>query len=237
MKIVSLIIFVFSTHFLIAQSSQIRHLEIGASALFWTPTAEHMRANNSLMKITSQNYYSSPDAFVSGYGSCLAPKIHINYYFKNYLGISFSFNYLSIQNHLEFSNVYSITGNTAKFYNEAKIFNLQLGYTGQTRDFRRIHIYYGVGFNYTPSYTLSQNMEHGNKLPSYKASSWAFGVYVNAGVQVKIIKQLYFVMGFEYSYIPHTLSYKSSLNSVFDTKTNLGGIAGQIGFSYKFLNY
>ena len=237
MKIVGLIIFVFSVHFLVAQSSQIRHLDIGASALFWTPTAEHMRATNSLMKITSPNYYSSPDAFVSGYGSCLAPKIHINYYFKNYLGISISFNYLSIQNYLEFPNANSIIGDTIKFYNEAKIFNLQLGYAGQTKDFGRIHIYYGAGINYIPSYTLSDNIEHGDEQPKYTASSWAFGAYINAGVQVNILKQLYFIMGFEYSYIPHTLSYKSSPNSVYKEKTNLGGIAGQIGLSYKFINY
>ena len=237
MRIVSLILFIFSSQFLVAQSTQLKHLEVGASALFWTPTAEHMRATNSLMKITNPNHYSSPDAFVSGYGPCIAPKIHINYYFKNYLGISFSFNYMSIQNHLEFPSVYSTTGNTAKFYNEAKIFNLQLGYAGQTRGFGRIHIYYGTGMSYIPSYILNLNIENGNGFPSYKASSWAFGAYINTGMQVQIVKQLYFVMGFEYSYIPHTLSYKSSLNSVFDTKTNLGGIAGQIGFSYKFLKY
>ena len=236
-KTLTIFLFVLLSSSLFAQSEKINHLEIGVNALFWTPTAEYMRANNSLMKITNPNHYSSPDAFVIGYGPCIAPKIHINYYFKNYLGVSFTFNYLNIQNHLEFPNVYSINGNNAKFYNEAKIFNLQLGYAGQTRGFGRIHIYYGTGFNYTPSYTLSENMEHGNEYASYKASSWAFGAYINTGMQVKIVKQLYFIMGFEYSFIPHTLSYKSSLNSVFDIETNLGGIAGQIGLSYKLINY
>jgi outer membrane protein W len=237
MKAITLLFFILITANVFAQSEKINHLEIGASALFWTPTAEHMRAKNTLMKLTNPNYYSSPDASVNGYGPCIAPKIHINYYFKNYLGISFGFNYLSIENHLEFPKPSSIAIDTSKFYNEAKIFNLQLGYAGQTNDFGRIHIYYGAGINYTPSYTLNLNMEYGDEFPSYEDNSWAFGAYINAGMQVKIVKQLYFIMGFEYSYIPHTLSYKSSIDSMVDIETNLGGIAGQIGLSYKLLNY
>ena len=238
MKAITLIFFILITANVFAQSEKINHLEIGASALFWTPTAEHMRAKNTLMKLTNPNYYSSPDASVNGYGPCIAPKIHINYYFKNYLGISFGFNYLSIENHLEFLDARFMAGDRdVKLSNDAKIVNLQLGYAGQTNDFGRIHIYYVGGVNYTPSYTLNKNIDRVNEQPAYKASSWALGVYFNAGMQVKIVKQLYFIMGFEYSYIPHTLSYKSSIDSMADIETNLGGIAGQIGLSYKLLNY
>jgi len=237
MKTLTLLLFILITANVFAQSQKINHIEIGASALFWSPTAEHMRANTSLMKITAPNYYPSYDASVMGFGPCIAPKIHINYYFKNYLGIGFGFNYLSIENHIEYPKPSFNGVDTNKFYNEAKIFNLQLGFAGQTSNFGRIHIYYRAGINYTPSYTLNLNMENADEFPSYEDNSWGFGAYINAGMQVRIVKQLYFIMGFEYSYIPHTLSYKSSIDSLFDIKTNLGGIAGQIGLSYKLIKY
>ena len=149
------------------------------------------------------------------------------------------FNYLSIQNYLEFTDTNTlVTGAINRFHNEAKILNLQLGYAGQTNNFARIHIYYGAGINLTPFYSLKLNTEsNNNELPSYTAEDWAFGAYINAGMQVKIYQYMYFIMGLEYSYIPHTLKYTSSIGTIHDKKTDLGGIAGQIGLAFKFLNY
>ncbi len=222
-----------------SQENNIKHFEISVSALFWTPTSTHMKATNSLMSIIPPDSYTSSDADVIGYGSCIAPKIQTNYFFKNYLGLSFGLNYLSIQNYLEFTDASTpITGETNKFHNEAKILNLQLGYAGQTNDYARIHIYYGAGVNYTPYYSLKHNTEiNTNEFPSYSAEAWAIGAYINAGMQIKIFPFIYFTMGLEYSYIPHTLKYTSFGATDHEEKTDLGGIAGQIGLSFKFLNY
>ncbi len=232
-------LFIFIASTLFAQSEKSKRLEIGVNALFWTPYDSHMKATNTLLEADSKTSYIKPMPYFDGYGSCIAPSFHINYYFKNYLGISLGFDYLHIINHLEFEDAASIaSGETNVFHNEAKIFNIKLGYTGQSKDTSVIHIYYGVGFNFTPSYSLLYGQQHYFEQPAYTTQDIAFGLYVNAGIQIRLFRFTYLSMGMEYTYIPkNTLYIASSGTSQFEEKTNLGGIAGQLGIVVKFLNY
>jgi outer membrane protein W len=238
MKTVTLLLFILITAKLFAQSQKINHLEIGASALFWTPTAEHMRATNTLIRAQSETTYIGPIPNLQGYGSCIAPSFHLKYYFKNFLGISFGFNYLSLINDLEYYESSTQTsGVFHTFHNEAQIYNLKLGYAGQSRDYTLIHLYYGIGLNYTP-YLLEQNTVPNfmEQLP-YSAQDYAFGLYINSGMQIKLFKFTYLNLGMEYTYIPKTIHYKAISKYEHEVKTNLGGIAGQVGIAVKFLNY
>jgi hypothetical protein len=239
MKAITLLFFFLITANVFAQSEKINHLEIGVQALFWTPTDKHMKASNTLLETDSKTAYTKPMPYFDGYGSCLAPSFHINYYFKDYLGISLGFDYLHIINHLEFEDASSLyTGETNVFHNEAKIYNIKLGYVGQTNDTSVIHIYYGLGLNFSPSYSLFYGQQHYYEQPAYTAKDIAFGLYINAGIQIQLFKFTYLSMGMEYSYIPENVLYiASSYTSQFEEKTNLGGIAGQLGIVVKLLNY
>ena len=232
MKAVTLLLFILITANMFAQSQKINHLEIGASALFWSPSAEHMRAINTLLEADLQNAHNDPIPDLAGFGSCIAPSFYLNYYFKNFLGISVGFDYLVLINHLEYDDAFTqYTGRVNTFHNEAHISNLKLGYAGQSRDYSLIHLYYGIGFNYTPYLLELNTAQNRYEQPSYSAQGYAVGLYINSGMQIKLFKFTYLNFGMEYTYIPETVQYP------YEVKTNLGGIAGQVGIAVKFLNY
>jgi len=237
-KTLTILFFTFIPFAALAQIQKIDHLEIGAGALVWTPTSEHMRATNTLIRAHSQSPYINAIPNLQGYGSCIAPSFHINYYFKSFLGISLGFDYLSLVNHLEYHDSYNqASGKTNTFHNEAHIYNLKLGYAGQSRDYSLIHIYYGLGLNFTPCSLKLNTTTNSLEGPAYSAQAYAFGLYINSGIHIKLFKSTYLNLGMEYTYIPKTIQYSALSKSEFEVKTNLGGVAGQLGIAVKFLNY
>ncbi|MCK5857186.1 MAG: outer membrane beta-barrel protein [Bacteroidales bacterium] len=219
-----------------AQTNQLRHIEIGVSSLFWTPTAEHMKANNSLLDASIPNGYYDPFPNSAGYGQGVAPAMHVCYYFKNYLGAYLGFNYLSLTNHLEYpTKTYLMTGDLNVFHNEAQIINLKIGYAGQTKRESRVNMFFGAGLNYIPSYSMNLNTETNFfEQPTYEAKGNSFGFYVNSGLKIQLIKSISLNIGIEYTNNIKTLKYIGAPHSGFEKKTNLGGIAGQIGLSFNF---
>jgi len=238
-KSIITILFIFIASTLFAQSEKSSHLEIGVNALFWTPYDNHMKASNTLIRAHLQSPYINAIPNLQGYGSCVTPSYHLNYYFKNFLGISLGFNYLTLINHLEYHDSFNSTsGRLFTFHNEAHIYNIKLGYAGQSRKHSLIHLYYGIGLNYTPSYLLELNTTTNFLEQSvFTAHDFAFGLYVNSGLQIKLFKFTYLNLGMEYTYIPKNVQYSAPPNNELEVKTNLGGIAGQLGIAIKFLNY
>ena len=237
-KTLTIFLFVLVSFSVLAQNQNINHLEIGANALFWTPTAEHLQASNTLIRAHSQSPYINAIPNLQGYGACIAPSFHINYYFQNFLGVSLGFDYLNLVNHLEYYDSYNqASGDVNTFHNEAQIFNLKLGYAGQSLDYSLIHLYYGIGLNYT-HYLLELNTTPNiiEQRP-YSAHNFAFGLYINSGMQIKLFKFIYLNLGMEYTYIPKTVQYSALPKGEFEVKTNLGGVAGQLGIAIKLLNY
>ncbi len=237
-KTLTIFFFVLISISVFAQSEKFNHLEIGASALFWTPTAEHIQASNTLIRAHSQSPYINAIPNLQGYGACIAPSFHINYFFKSFLGLSLGFDYLSLVNHLEYYDSYNQpSGIINTFHNEAQIFNLKLGYAGQSRDYSLIHLYYGIGLNYTPYHLELNTTPNFLEQRAYSAHDYAFGLYINSGMQIKLFKFIYLNLGIEYTYIPTTVHYKTSSKSELEVKTNLGGVAGKLGIAVKLLNY
>ena len=218
----------------------LRHLNIEISTLFWSPTDANIQKSNSLVGTMPYNYSTNYMPTLYGYGSCIAPAMHINYFFRNFLGIRTGFNYLHILNSVEYKGqTYSQTGSLDKTQNEARIINLKLGYIGQTKNKALIHLYYGIGFNFIPSYLFDMSYPNFIESPDYNAKGNAIGFYIESGMKIKIYRFVYFNLGMEYSYTPTTLKYYDNYENLksFEQKSNLGGVAANIGLSFNFIKY
>ena len=214
-----------------AQTEKFKHFEIDASVNFWTPSASHLKATNTFTQFKiDDNYYNSGS--VSGYGTSLAPIIHITYNFKNDLGLSLGFYPVLAVNEL---NVKKTDSTFSNFENNASIINFTLGLNGNIPSPSVLKLYYGFGVNFVPNYNLIIHMVTENSAPSdLDANNLALGFYLNSGIKIKLFKSFSFRTGFEYSFIPAELEYTNSEGVTMQEKTNLGGIGLQAGFSIAF---
>lgn len=237
MKAVLILLFAFAFHLqCYSQADKVKHFEINVSALFWTPTGKQIKAFNT-NRIVEHSSIKSSDPHAVGYGGCIAPKLELTYYFKNHLGITLGFNYLSLTNELEFEpDSYNpdMIGFIHHIRNTGHLYNIQLGYSGKTNTLKKVNLIYGAGINLLAHYHLERTTNYESAGPPYDAKGTSLGVYLNTGIIIPIYKFLSLKTAFEYSYIPTTVKNVSIFNDIYEEKTNLGGIAGQIGISFNF---
>jgi len=241
-----LILILFSLYVIQANAQEkpeappLRHLNIEVSTLFWSPTDPYIQKSNSLVGVIPYNHVTSYMPTLDGYGSCIAPTMHINYFFKNFLGIRTGFNYLHLLNILEYKGqTYPLTGTPDKVQNEATIINLKLGYIGQTNSKALIQLYYGIGIDFVPSYIFAMSQPKFIETPDFNAKGNTIGFYIETGMKIKIYHFVYFNLGMEYSYIPTRIKYYDSYENTnhFEVNSNLGAVAANIGLSFNFIKY
>ena len=214
-----------------AQDTKIKHFEINVSANFWTPSSSHLKATNSVTQIHINDNYIS-DGGISGYGTSIAPKIDLTYYFNNRLGISLGFYPLIMDNKL---NIQKTDTSFVNYENEAFIANFTLGLAGKIPTSTIMTLYYGFGFNFVANYDLEKKVSTQNSNPpDIEANDMTGGLYLKTGIKIKLNKFLSLISGIEYSFIPAELEYANSEGVKINEKTNLGGIGLQTGLSFNF---
>ena len=216
-----------------AQSNDFKHLEIGLSALIWSPTSAHMKATNQTYTIPMPNgHYTS--STVSGYGSGVAPNLNVKYYFNKNIGLSFNFKLIYLENYL---NVQPTDTSSEEFDNIAYIAFFNLGFTGRFFPNKNLQPYYEMGITFCPSYDMEiKYSSNGNERPDLEAEGAALGLYFVGGVNIKLAKHFNLSTGVFYSFIPVAFEYSNSEGSVrSNVDTNLGGIGLQLGLNYSFL--
>jgi outer membrane protein W len=234
MKVYFVIVFILLLNFNVnaqANDNKVRHFEIDVLANFWTPTSTHLKATNSVMQIHIDEYYAQTGG-ISGYGTSVAPKVNLTYYFKNNVGMSLGFYPLIMQNEL---NVKETDTTFVSYTNQSTIINFTLGFAGQTASTSKINFYYGFGINFIPSYDFEMKVHTESVNPKdLEASDIALGGYIKSGIKIKLNNFISFKTGIDYSFVPRELEYNNGDGVVMYEKTNLGGIGLNTGFSFSF---
>jgi outer membrane protein W len=210
-----------------AQDENLKHFEIDVSVNFWTPSSTHMKATNSVTQIHINDNYIS-NGGISGYGTSIAPKIDMTYYFNNCLGISLGFYPLIMDNKL---NIQKTDTSFVNYENEAFIANFTLGFAGKIPTSTIMTLYYGFGFNFVANYDLEKKA---SKQLDIEANDMTGGLYLKMGIKIKLYKFLSLISGIEYSFIPSKLEYTNSEGVKINEKTDLGGLGLQTGLSFNF---
>ena len=216
-----------------AQNEKTKHFEISISGIFWTPTAAHLKAINSVTQYAyPDGSYLTLETF-SGYGNSLAPKINFKYYFNENIGLSLGLNMVNLDNKLRIQKTDTIFDS---YENLALIPNITVGISGKIFHSQSLHFFYETGINFVPDYYLEmQYADHSSDPPDLNAEGMALGVYGTSGVNLKLTHLLYFQTALSYSFIPVDLEYTNGEKSVkINEKTNLGGLGLQMGLSFNF---
>ena len=216
-----------------AQNEKIKHFEISASVIFWTPTSAHLKATNSVTQYAyPDGSYSTSETF-NGYGNTFAPKINFKYYFNENIGLSLGLYMVHMDHELRIQK----TDTTfASYENLAEIPNITLGISGKILNSESFHFFYETGINFVPAYGFEmQYADQSSDPPDLDAEGMALGVYGITGVNFKLTNLLYFHTALSYSFIPVELEYTNWDKTVkINEKTNLGGLGLQMGLSFNF---
>jgi len=207
-----------------AQNEKIKHFEIGLSAMFWSPAAQHLKSTVSHTFINPESGDPYTIGSLEGYGSSIAPGFSAKYYFNNdNLGIAFSFDMIHMDNELR---VQKNETDFESFENTAEIPSLSIGLTGRSNIIKAVQFHYETGVRLIPDYSLEvQYSDNNSETPDLDAEDVAFGIYTRAGVDFKIVKPFYLSSSIEYSYIPVSIEYSTYNGHVKKTvKSNLGGV-------------
>jgi len=218
---------------LFAQTTELRHFEISASAFFWTPTSSHLMSTNSVTQ------YAYPDgSYIStggviGYGPSIAPAANIKYYFNNKIGISLGFYMLHMDNELF---VQTTDTTFSSYENSALIANFTLGISGKLVESKSIQLFYEAGIDFVPSYDFEMSYANESINPSdMDAYGVALGVYAKTGANFRITKSLSFRTALMYSFIPVEPEYTNyEVTAKTHLKTNIGGVGLETGLSINF---
>ncbi len=216
-----------------AQTENNKHFEISASVNFWTPTSLHIKTSNSVTQYAYPNGTYSSTGALSGFGTSFAPGLNVKYYFNSKIGISLGFYLVHMDNELY---VQKTDSTFSSYENIADIFNFTLGITGKLLTSESFQLFYETGINFIPGYGLElQYSDESSDPPDMNAEGPALGVYCKTGVNIRIVKSLYFKTALMYSYIPTEIEYANGEASVkMNEKTNLGGIGLETGLSFNF---
>jgi len=216
-----------------AQDNKQSHFELKASAVFWTPLSAHLIATNNTTQYAypGGNYISF--ASFSGYGNSLAPSLKLNYFFNDNLGISIGLNLVNLDNKLFVQETDSTFSSSE---NIAMIPNIMIGIAGNARFSKLLTLFYDSGIDFIPGYGFEKQYATATANPEdMNADGNALGIYIDSGIKIRLAGSLSFNTGFQYSFIPATLSYSNtSQTAKIDVETNLGGIGLQSGISFAF---
>jgi len=218
---------------LFAQSIELMHFEISASALFWTPTSSHLISTNSVTQYAYPGGTYISTGGISGYGPSIAPGLNVKYYINNRIGISLGFYMLHMDNEL---SVRTTDTTFSSYENSALIPNFTLGISGRLLSLKSIQLFYEAGIDFVPSYDLEMSYaSESTNPPDMDADGVAVGVYAKTGANFRITKSLSFRTSLMYSFIPAAPEYTNSEGSEkINVETNLGGVGLETGLAIVF---
>jgi hypothetical protein len=201
-----------------AQDSTYHHFEISASAMYWQPMSAHL--------IGGYSTTGSPNTEFNGYGNAIVPAINMAYYFDSNIGLSLSYNYIALEKEQ------AATTNSANFQ------NIRLGFTARIFDKSLFGLSFSTGINYVPTYSFSMPMLFSNPQGiELNTDGSTLGVFFNAGLSIRVYKELIFITSFDYTYIPVELDYNTTIQNILIEQietTHLGGLGIQAGLGFRF---
>ena len=148
------------------------------------------------------------------------------YYFDNNIGISLAYNYINLE------NTQDAYKNTAKFH------NFRMGVNGRLFEESLLGLFFSTGVNLVPNYTFKIPMRFSNPQGNELSANGAtYGLYLNAGLSIRVYKGFVFFSSFDYTYIPVVLKYSTTIqNHILEQTetTNMNGLGIQAGLAYRF---
>ena len=216
-----------------AQDEQASRFAVEASAIFWSPTALHLKKTNSITQIKYPDGTYISSGVLSGYGTSLAPNLNLSYYFSRNLGLTVGLHLVHMDNEL---TVYETDSTFSSYENLADIPNITLGLAGRVFPAESLSLFYEAGLDFIPGYMLEmQFASESADPPDLDATGLALGVYARTGARIRIARVLLVKTALIYSFVPLGLEYTNSENNVkINTDSNLGGIGFEVGLSFSF---
>lgn len=216
-----------------AQTSDFKHFEVSASAIFWTPSALHFKASDNVTQYIYPDGTYQTQGALTGYGTSIAPNLNFKYYFNNNIGLSVGFYMIHMDKQLSFT----VNDSThANYENIANIPNFNLGITGKITPTESFEVFYEGGVNFVSGYGLEmQYSDEYSDVPDMNADGIALGVYARTGASFKLFNAFYFNSSLLYSFIPTEIEYSNTEKTAkMNLSSNLGGFGLTTGISFRF---